>query len=174
MGTWNRSFPDAESSMLVLTGIRQEIIKRVKLTNSCKLPLMESKEALVDPGVENFLAGLRAKLNDGNDEMGTYPDDLESGFVDDDMSGSGEIDDAEHSGAEHIDGAEHIEDAEHIDDAERSAGNPSGRQLVLKMTSERIQRWRGRIRRTMSLCGGEAVGEEDGDAGLDRQTRRCI
>ncbi|KAI5847847.1 hypothetical protein DFP73DRAFT_592707 [Morchella snyderi] len=116
MGTWHRSFPDAESSMLVLTGIRQEITKRVKLTNSCKLPSMESKEALVDPGVGNFLAGLRAKLNDGNDEIGIYPDDLESGFVnDDDMNVCGEID-----------------DAEHIDGAERSAGNPSVRQLVLE------------------------------------------
>ncbi|KAI5851757.1 hypothetical protein DFP73DRAFT_523925 [Morchella snyderi] len=117
-------------SVIFQASIRGKITKCVKLTNCCKLPSMESREALVDPGVGNFLVGLSAKLNDGNNETGIYPDDLESSFVNDDNMNSCSA--YEDIGGKEIDGAEHSNGAEHSDGAERSAGNSSSRQLVLE------------------------------------------
>ncbi|KAH0603587.1 uncharacterized protein H6S33_007909 [Morchella sextelata] len=67
MHTWKRSFPDDETSNLVLKGIRHEILKRIKRTNCCTITATESREAIIDPGVGNFLEGLRSKLSTETD-----------------------------------------------------------------------------------------------------------
>jgi hypothetical protein len=91
MRTWKRSFPDDETSNLVLKGIRHEILKRIKRTNCCRITATESREAIIDPGVGSFLEGLRSKLSTetddddmGSDEAGDPPfddDDGEEGNV---------------------------------------------------------------------------------------------
>ncbi|RPB10861.1 hypothetical protein P167DRAFT_575958 [Morchella conica CCBAS932] len=86
MRTWKRSFPDDETLNLVLKGIRNKILKRIKRINCCRITATESREAIIDPGVGSFLEGLRPKLSTetddddmGSDEAGDPPFDNDNG-----------------------------------------------------------------------------------------------
>jgi hypothetical protein len=89
MRTWTKSFPDEETSNLVLDGIRHEVLKRIKRTQCCRITAAESREAIIDPGVGSFLAGLRAKLSTETNDDAEF-DEPDSQAFDDDYGEDGD------------------------------------------------------------------------------------
>jgi hypothetical protein len=91
MRTWKMSFPDDETSNLVLKGIRLEILKRIKRTNCCSITATESREAIIDPSVGSFLEGLRSKLSTETDDDDIGSDKAGDPTFDDDDGEEGNV-----------------------------------------------------------------------------------
>ncbi|RPB07068.1 hypothetical protein P167DRAFT_579666 [Morchella conica CCBAS932] len=88
MRTWRKSFPNEETSNLVLDGIRHEVLKRIKRTQCCRITAAESREAIIDSGVGSFLAGFQAKLNTETNHDAGF-DEQENQPFDDDYGDDG-------------------------------------------------------------------------------------